>query len=86
MNNVAGGSAMVPGWIDAIDAEVCGAISRPGPFTPGELARALRVSEACAFRYIVLLAEAGRLRIEAVTVPTAAGVGTPPRAPGRRAA
>jgi hypothetical protein len=77
---------MVPGWIDAIDAEVCGAMSRPGPFTPGELARALRVSEACAVRYIVLLAEAGRLRIEAAAVPTAARVGTPPRAPGWRAA
>jgi len=47
---------MVPGWIEAIDAEVCGAMPRPGPFTPGELAKALDVSEACAVRYILLLA------------------------------
>jgi hypothetical protein len=77
---------MVPGWIDSIDAEVCGAVPKPGPFTPGELAAALRISEACAVRYILLLADAGRLRIEAVALPPAAGVGTPPCAPVRRAA
>jgi hypothetical protein len=82
---VAGGTAMVPGWIEAIDAEVCGAMPRPGPFTPGELAKALDVSEACAVRYILLLADAGRLRIEAVALPPAAGVATPPTAIRRAA-
>jgi hypothetical protein len=77
---------MVPGWVDAINAEVYGAMPRHGTLTPGELAKALGVSEACAVRYITLLADAGRLRIEAVALPLAAGVGTPPPAPVRRAA
>jgi hypothetical protein len=77
---------MVPGWIDALEIEVCAAIPASGTLSPGELARALRVSEACAVRYILLLADAGRLRIEAVARPPAVGIGTPPRAPVRRAA
>jgi hypothetical protein len=77
---------MVPGWIDAIDAEVRGAMATPGTFTPGELARALRIPETCAMRYIGLLADAGRLRIEAVALPPAAAFRTPAHAPGWRAA
>lgn len=77
---------MIPGWVDAIHAEVQGSMSPHGRFSPRELAEALGVSEACAVMYITLLVEAGRLRIEAVALPPAAGVGTLPAAPIRRAA
>lgn len=77
---------MVPGWIDAIDAEMRGAMPTPGPFTPGELANALGIPETCAVRYIGLLADAGRLCIEAVALPPAAALRTPARTPGWRAA
>jgi hypothetical protein len=60
---------MIPGWIDAIDAEVRTSMRAHERFSPAELAAALGVAESCAVRYITLLAETGRLRIAAVSVP-----------------
>lgn len=60
---------MVPGWLDAIEAEVTACLGPHDRLSARDLASALRVSESCALGYIVLLAGAGRLRIEAVSLP-----------------
>lgn len=60
---------MIPGWIDAIEAEVKSHVNPGGRVSARELADALGVSERCAVGYITLLASSGRLRIEAVSLP-----------------
>jgi hypothetical protein len=77
---------MIPGWIDAIDAEVRASMCARDGFTPAELAAALGVGESCAARYILLLADAGRLRIAAAAWPPATAGATAPAAPLGRAA
>jgi predicted ArsR family transcriptional regulator len=64
---------MIPGWLDAIEAEVVASLGPRGSASARELADSLGVSEACALGYITLLASAGRLRIEAVSRPRGAG-------------
>jgi len=60
---------MIPGWLDAIEAEVVASLGPRGSASARELADSLGVSEACALGYITLLASAGRLRIDAVALP-----------------
>jgi hypothetical protein len=60
---------MIPGWLDAIEAEVTACLGPHGRLSTGDLASALRVSESCALGYIVLLVGAGRLNIDAVSLP-----------------
>ncbi len=60
--------AVIPGWLDEIEAEVVGCLCRRGPMSSRQLAEALGVSEGSAVHYIHLLASEGRLSIERVVV------------------
>lgn len=64
---------MIPGWLDEIEEEVTACLSPSGSRSVGDLADSMRVSESCAFRYVALLASAGRLSVEWVSLPSAAG-------------
>jgi hypothetical protein len=61
---------MIPGWLDELEDEVARALPGEGSVSLGTLAAALGVSERCATSYVALLASAGRLTIERVSVPT----------------
>jgi hypothetical protein len=60
---------MIPGWLDELEGEVARALATKESVSLGELAAALRVSEPCASSYVALLASAGRLTIERVSLP-----------------
>ncbi len=64
---------MIPGWLDAIEAEVTACLEPHGSLSACQLAHSLGVSEACALGYITLLAGAGRVRIDAVSLPREGG-------------
>jgi hypothetical protein len=64
---------MIPGWLDAIEAEVTACLESHGSLSARQLADSLGVSETCALGYITLLAGAGRVRIEAVSLPGEGG-------------
>jgi hypothetical protein len=59
---------MIPGWLDELEGEVARALATEGSLSLPELAAALRVSEPCASSYVVLLASAGRLTIDRVSL------------------
>lgn len=61
---------MIPGWLDTIEDEVAVCLASRGSLSARELAEALQISEACAISYVALLASAGRLTIERVSLPT----------------
>ncbi|MBI3455237.1 MAG: hypothetical protein HY002_05560 [Candidatus Rokubacteria bacterium] len=63
---------MIPGWLDAIEDEVAIALAARGRLSACELAQSLAVSEASAVSYFTLLASAGRLSIDAVSLPPGA--------------
>ena len=63
---------MIPGWLDALQAEVAECLCARGSLSAHELAEWLGVSEAAAVSYITLLASAGRLTIERVSLPAEA--------------
>ena len=60
--------AVIPGWLDEIEAEVVGCLCHRGPMSARQLAEALGVSEGSAVHFIHLLASEGRLSIERVVV------------------
>jgi len=69
---------MIPGWLDEMEADVVECLEGRRRVSAREVAEALGMSEESAVRYIALPASAGRLRIDAVSLPGPALV----RAPG----
>ncbi len=63
---------MIPGWLDEIEAEVRTCLCARASVSLADLAAALGISERCAASYVTLLASAGRLRIERVSLPPGA--------------
>jgi hypothetical protein len=59
---------MVTGWLDEMEAEVVNCVGGRRRITTAELARGLGVSEDSATRLIAMLASAGRLRIDSVSL------------------
>ena len=60
---------MIPGWLDEMEADVVACLEGRDHVSVDEMAEALGMSEESAVRYITLLASAGRLRIDAVSLP-----------------
>src|SRR5262249_27832836 len=61
--------AMIPGWLDELEGEVARALAAKDSLSLRELATAVRGSEPCASSYVALLASAGRVTIERVSLP-----------------
>jgi DNA-binding Lrp family transcriptional regulator len=59
---------MVPGWLDEMEADIVKCLGGRCRVSTAELAQALGVSEGSATRFIAMLASAGRLRIDAVSL------------------
>jgi predicted ArsR family transcriptional regulator len=60
---------MILGWLEELEREVVACLSAPGGLSARELADRLGISERSAVGYITMLAMAGRLVIERVTLP-----------------
>ncbi len=63
---------MIPGWLDEIEEDVEMCLGGRAGVSTRELAKSLGLSEGSAVSYICLLASAGRLTIERVSLPRAA--------------
>ncbi len=59
---------MIPNWLDEVEDEVATCLATGGSMSARGLAESLGVSESCAVSYIALLASAGRLTIERVSL------------------
>jgi hypothetical protein len=64
---------MIENWVDEIEADVRTVLERRGSLSARDLGRRLGVSEDTAVSFIGLLAASGRLVIERVSLPDAAG-------------
>ena len=60
---------MIPGCLDEMEADVVACLQGRDRLPVDAIADALGMSEESAVRYITLLASAGRLRIDAVSLP-----------------
>jgi DNA-binding Lrp family transcriptional regulator len=56
-------------WWNDIDRDVHGVLERHGSMTPGEIARALQLSEGAVSSVLSMLAQEGKLRIARVELP-----------------
>jgi hypothetical protein len=60
---------MIAGWLGDIEEDVRNRLCGHGAMSARELAESLGVPESCAVGYVLLLASAGRLTIERVSLP-----------------